>query len=116
MNKLCLGLTLVLGACSSNICTMDVASMSAESAIGTVDLIGTFDEASPILILTGSSTYQIVCTQKDGSTIAATCDLAGAGVAAGSYAVTFDMTCHDSSASKDALAIGNTIPAMFTVN
>ena len=54
MKKLCLCLALVLGACSSNICTMDVASMSPESLTSTVDLIGTFDEAQPILILTSS--------------------------------------------------------------
>ncbi len=116
MKKLCLCLAVVLGACSSNICTMDVASMSPESMITTVDLVGTFDEAQPILILTssGGTATNISCMQKDGSTIAAVCDLTG--VAAGVYKVTFDMTCHDSSAKKDALAVGDGVATMLTVN
>ncbi len=92
--------------------------MTTETVDGKVDLGGTFDEAQPILILTSTSgnATQVVCTLNDQSTISAICDVKGAGVAAGNYKVTFDMTCRDTSQSKDALAVGDTVATMLTIN
>lgn len=106
------------GGCSSSICTMDVSSATTEDAMGHVFLEGTFDEAQPILVLTPGSgaAVQVVCPPYDMSKMSAICDVKAAGVPAGTYKVTFDMTCRDTSLAKDAIAVGGLVPTMLTIN
>ena len=111
-------IALALAGCGSSICTMDVASATAEDDQGRVFLGGTFDESQPILVLTPTSgaAVQITCPPYDMSSISAICDLKAASVPAGTYKVAFDMTCRDTSLKKDAIAVGDSVPVMLVVN
>jgi hypothetical protein len=100
-------LILLLGACSSDICTMDIGSADV-TADKKLALSGSLDEANPIVILTsaGGQTTTIQCVTT--SATAATCDTSS--LTPGTYGVMYDFTCKDSGAKKDALALADSVP------
>ena len=89
-----LALAAIVAGCGTSkgkSCTITVASVGLETADGHAQLTGSFDAGEPTMVLTLGGMMHLVTCVVAGAT--ASCDVAGAGVPAGEYDLSFDATC-----------------------